>query len=192
MSRRSTAISSRSTRPTARSPGASRSCPTSNNYTITGAPRVAARQGVHRQRAAPNTRRAASSPPTTGQTGKKLWRFHTVPGNPADGFENDAMKTRRQDLGRRVVEARRRRHGVGCDHLRSDDQPGAVRHRQCRAVEPGGERPARHGETGEDNLYTSSIVAVDADTGEYAWHFQETPGGPLGLRSATRRSRSPT
>src|SRR5205085_6317842 len=26
-----------------------------------------------------------------------------------------------------------------------------------------------------DNLYTSSIVAVNADTGEYAWHFQETP-----------------
>jgi alcohol dehydrogenase (cytochrome c)/quinohemoprotein ethanol dehydrogenase len=26
-----------------------------------------------------------------------------------------------------------------------------------------------------DALYTGSIVAVDADTGEYAWHFQETP-----------------
>src|SRR5690606_19795905 len=25
-------------------------------------------------------------------TGKQLWRFHTVPGNPADGFENEAMK----------------------------------------------------------------------------------------------------
>src|SRR4029079_15725685 len=26
-----------------------------------------------------------------------------------------------------------------------------------------------------DNLYTSSIVAVNADTGQYAWHYQETP-----------------
>jgi quinohemoprotein ethanol dehydrogenase len=26
-----------------------------------------------------------------------------------------------------------------------------------------------------DALYTSSIVAVNADSGEYAWHFQETP-----------------
>src|SRR5262249_49887062 len=25
-------------------------------------------------------------------TGKQLWRFYVVPGNPADGFENDAMK----------------------------------------------------------------------------------------------------
>src|SRR5690606_37653897 len=27
-----------------------------------------------------------------------------------------------------------------------------------------------------DNLFLSSIVAVNADTGEYAWHFQTTPG----------------
>jgi len=26
-----------------------------------------------------------------------------------------------------------------------------------------------------DSLYTSSIVAVNADTGEYGWHYQETP-----------------
>lgn len=28
----------------------------------------------------------------SADTGQQLWRFHTVPGNPADGFENDAMK----------------------------------------------------------------------------------------------------
>lgn len=27
-----------------------------------------------------------------GQSGKHLWRFYTVPGNPADGFENKAME----------------------------------------------------------------------------------------------------
>lgn len=26
-----------------------------------------------------------------------------------------------------------------------------------------------------DNLFTASIVALDADTGRYVWHFQETP-----------------
>ena len=26
------------------------------------------------------------------ETGEQLWRFFTVPGNPADGFENDAMR----------------------------------------------------------------------------------------------------
>ena len=29
---------------------------------------------------------------------------------------------------------------------------------------------------GGDNLFISSIVAVDADTGQYRWHYQETPG----------------
>ena len=27
-----------------------------------------------------------------------------------------------------------------------------------------------------DNWFLSSIVAVNADTGTYAWHFQATPG----------------
>jgi quinohemoprotein ethanol dehydrogenase len=26
------------------------------------------------------------------ETGEQAWRFYTVPGNPADGFESDAMK----------------------------------------------------------------------------------------------------
>ena len=30
--------------------------------------------------------------------------------------------------------------------------------------------------SGGDNLYLSSIVALNADTGKYAWHYQETPG----------------
>ncbi len=29
---------------------------------------------------------------------------------------------------------------------------------------------------GGDNLFLCSIVAVDADTGDYAWHYQTTPG----------------
>ena len=29
---------------------------------------------------------------------------------------------------------------------------------------------------GGDNLYLSSIVALDPDTGDYKWHYQTTPG----------------
>src|SRR6185312_5355811 len=29
--------------------------------------------------------------------------------------------------------------------------------------------------TGEDNLFTASIVALDADTGKYVWHYQVNP-----------------
>jgi hypothetical protein len=29
---------------------------------------------------------------------------------------------------------------------------------------------------GGDNLFLASIVALNADTGEYVWHYQTTPG----------------
>ena len=29
---------------------------------------------------------------------------------------------------------------------------------------------------GGDNLFLCSVVALDADTGEYIWHYQTTPG----------------
>jgi quinohemoprotein ethanol dehydrogenase len=29
---------------------------------------------------------------------------------------------------------------------------------------------------GGDNLYLASLVALDADTGKYVWHYQENPG----------------
>ena len=35
---------------------------------------------------------------------------------------------------------------------------------------------AKRSPAGGDNLYLSSIVALNADTGDYAWHYQETPG----------------
>ena len=38
---------------------------------------------------------------------------------------------------------------------------------------------------GGDNLFLSSIVAVNADTGEYVWHYQENPG-ESGTTTATQ------
>ncbi len=38
------------------------------------------------------------------------------------------------------------------------------------------EDPAYRGSGGGDNLFLASIVAVNADTGRYVWHYQQTPG----------------
>ena len=37
---------------------------------------------------------------------------------------------------------------------------------------------------GGDNLFLSSVVAIDADTGAYAWHYQTTPGEAWDYNSA--------
>src|SRR5262249_54851928 len=36
--------------------------------------------------------------------------------------------------------------------------------------------PAHRSAGQGDNLFLASIVAVDADTGRYKWHYQEVPG----------------
>ena len=37
---------------------------------------------------------------------------------------------------------------------------------------------------GGDNLFLCSVVALDADTGEYVWHYQTTPGDAWDYNSA--------
>ena len=46
-------------------------------------------------------------------TGREVWRFYTVPGDPVEAFRKSRTRKGRQDLGGRVVEIRRRRFGVG-------------------------------------------------------------------------------
>ena len=52
--------------------------------------------------------------------------------------------------------------------LRRRREPRLLRHRQSRA---GLGRRVRRG----DNLYSDSVVALDADTGKLKWHYQFTP-----------------
>src|SRR6202047_2364688 len=61
----------------------------------------------------------------------------------------------------------RRRIGVDHRRLRSGDQSHLLGHRQWRAVD-GRQRPG-------DNLYTSSVIALDASTGKIKGHFQYHP-----------------
>ncbi|WP_239481945.1 PQQ-dependent dehydrogenase, methanol/ethanol family [Zestomonas insulae] len=113
------------------------------------------------------------------ETGKQAWRFHTVPGNPADGFENQAMA-----MAAKTWTGEWWKHGGGgtaWNSLTYDPQfnrvyigtgNGAPWNRKIRS--PGG----------GDNLFLSSIVALDADTGAYAWHYQTTPGEQWDYNSA--------
>jgi quinohemoprotein ethanol dehydrogenase len=105
------------------------------------------------------------------RTGRRLWRFYTVPGNPADGFENKAM-----EMAAKTWFGEWWKYGGGgtvWNSITYDPEfnvfylgvgNGAPWNRKIRSAGEG------------DNLFLASVVAVDADTGAYRWHYQENPG----------------
>jgi quinohemoprotein ethanol dehydrogenase len=105
------------------------------------------------------------------QSGKLLWRFYTVPGNPADGFEVPILK--------RAAESwhgewwRLGGGGTVWDAIVYDPHLNLV------YFGTGNGSPwnrAYRGSGGGENLFVASIIAVNADTGAYVWHYQEVPG----------------
>jgi alcohol dehydrogenase (cytochrome c) len=100
-------------------------------------------------------------------TGRERWRFHTVPapGEPgSDTWSGDAWKT-----------------GGGSVWLTGTYDP-ALNLTYWGTGNPGPDynRAQRPG----DNLYTDSVVALDADTGALRWHFQFTPNDPYDYDAA--------
>ena len=105
------------------------------------------------------------------ETGEFLWKFYIVPGNPADGFENEAM-----EMAAETWTGEWWKYGGGgnawhgftydadLDVVYIGTGNGAPWNRKVRS--PGG----------GDNLFLDSIVALDPDTGDYLWHYQNTPG----------------
>ena len=143
--------------------------PDQESYTITGAPRVANGLVLIGSGGAEYKARGYLAA-YDWKTGKEVWRFHTVPGNPADGFENEAMEKAAETWGGKWWELGG--GGTVWDSITYDPKTGLVYFGTGNA-EPW--NPAAHDRGEGDSLYTGSIVAVDAATGEYRWHFQETP-----------------
>jgi quinohemoprotein ethanol dehydrogenase len=105
------------------------------------------------------------------ETGKRVWRFYTVPGNPQERFENPAMemaaKTWSGDwwtLGGGGTVWDSMAYDPGLDLLYVGVGNGTPWNQRYRGSGTG------------DNLFLSSIVALDPDDGSYKWHYQTTPG----------------
>ncbi len=142
--------------------------PNQQDYTITGAPRIAKGKVFIGSGGAEYKARGYLAA-FDAQTGEELWRFHTVPGNPADGLENPAMEKAAKSWSGEWWKLGG--GGTVWDSITYDPATNLVLFGTGNA-EPW--NPAAAGREG-DSLYTSSVVAVNADTGAYAWHFQETP-----------------
>jgi quinohemoprotein ethanol dehydrogenase len=109
------------------------------------------------------------------ETGKRAWRFYTVPGDPKNPPADKAEAIERPTWHDWMNPDGTRRGGGGTAWNAFSYDPeqnliflgvgnGFPYNQNLRS--PGG----------GDNLFLSSIVAVKADTGEYVWHYQVTPG----------------
>lgn len=144
---------------------------TADAYTVTGAPRIVNGKVVIGNGGAEMSVRGYVTA-YDAVTGEQAWRFYTVPGNPADGFEDETQE--------RIAKTwtgewwdNGKGGGTAWDSFAFDPAlnllyigvgNGASWNQKIRSPEGG------------DNLFISSVVAVDADTGDYAWHYQTTPG----------------
>ncbi len=139
-------------------------------YTITGAPRVFGDKVVIGNGGADLGARGFVSA-WDAKTGKFLWKFFTVPGDPAKGFENAAM-----EMAAKTWTGEWWKLGGGgtvWDSISFDPELNLV------YIGTGNGSPvarAHRSPGGGDNLFLCSVVALDANSGEYRWHYQETPG----------------
>ena len=91
------------------------------------------------------------------EDGKELWRFYTVPGPGQPGFETWSAQWDK---------------GGGPAWLTGSYDPDL----NLIYWGTGNPNPDFYGDDRKgDNLYTGSLVALDADTGKLKWHFQFTP-----------------
>lgn len=140
-------------------------------YTITGAPRIVKGKVLIGNGGGEYGVRGYISA-YDAETGKLDWRFYTVPGDPSKPFEEPILK-----------EAAKTWHGEWWKHGGAGapvwDSMAYDPKLNLLYIGTGNSSPwnqAIRSPDDGDNLFLSSIIALNPDTGKYVWHYQETPG----------------
>jgi PQQ-dependent dehydrogenase (methanol/ethanol family) len=138
-------------------------------YTITGAPRIANGKVIIGNAGAEIGVRGYISAYDAAD-GRLLWRFHTIPGDPSLPYENEPLRaaaaTWTGDLYWKLGGA------TVWDGIVFEPKTNLVYFGTANGTPWVAEARSPQG---GDNLFANSIVALDADTGRYAWHYQVTP-----------------
>jgi quinohemoprotein ethanol dehydrogenase len=103
-------------------------------------------------------------------TGKQAWRFYTVPGSPDQNKGDAAMEHAATTWNGEYWKI-----GTGgsvWDSITFDKEFNRI---YLGTANAGPYDPDVRSPGGGDNLYTASIVALDANTGKYVWHYQVNP-----------------
>jgi quinohemoprotein ethanol dehydrogenase len=144
---------------------------TSLPYTITGVPRIVNGKVIIGNGGAEYRVRGYVTA-YDADTGKQLWRWWTVPGDPKKPYEQPelvaAAKTWNGDAYWQIGGG-----GTVWDSIVYDPELDTL------YIGTGNGNPwnqAIRSPGGGDNLFLSSIVALNPNTGAYKWHYQTTPG----------------
>jgi quinohemoprotein ethanol dehydrogenase len=103
-------------------------------------------------------------------TGKQAWRFYTVPGSPEENAGDPAM-----EAAARTWSGEYWKTGTGGTVWNTMIYDPELNRVYIGTGNSGPYDPAVRSPGDGDNLYLVSIVALDADTGKYVWHYQENP-----------------
>ncbi|MEM7081257.1 MAG: PQQ-dependent dehydrogenase, methanol/ethanol family [Pseudomonadota bacterium] len=142
----------------------------SKSYSITGAPRIVKDKVIIGNGGAEYGVRGYVSAYDL-DSGDMVWRFYTVPGNPTEGFEHDVLAMAADTWtgqwwtsggGGTVWDSMA--YDAELNQLYIGVGNGSPWNQRLRSPDGG------------DNLFLSSIVALNPDSGEYIWHYQTTPG----------------
>src|SRR5262249_14749691 len=138
-------------------------------YAITGAPRVAKGKVLIGQGGSEFSQRGYLSA-YDAETGKLDWRWYVVPGDPAKGPDGAASDNVMAAAAKTWSGQWWKTGGGGApwDSIIYDPATNHV----VMGTGSGAPWPAEiRAPGGGDHLYLSSIVALDLDTGQYAWHY---------------------
>jgi quinohemoprotein ethanol dehydrogenase len=113
-------------------------------------------------------------------SGRKLWRFYTVPGDPKAGYENQSMRLAAGTwtgewwkLGGGGVVWNAITYDPDFHVVYIGTGNGSPWNRKVRSPDGG------------DNLFIASIVALDEKTGAVKWYYQVNPGDTWDYDAAT-------
>jgi quinohemoprotein ethanol dehydrogenase len=142
--------------------------PRGEPYAITGAPRVVKGLVLIGNGGAEFSTRGYVSA-YDAETGRMIWRWYTVPGDPAKPFENPQMEMAAKTWGGQWWKSGG--GGTVWDAITYDPVTDLI----FIGTGNGGPWPAEIRDPGGkgDHLFLSSIVALKPMTGEYVWHYQQ-------------------
>ncbi|MDB5986319.1 MAG: PQQ-dependent dehydrogenase, methanol/ethanol family [Nevskia sp.] len=105
------------------------------------------------------------------ETGKQIWRWFAVPGDPSKGFEDKS-----QEAAAKTWKGEWWKYGGGGTVWNAMTYDPELNRIYLGTGNGGPWNQKLRSPGGGDNLYLCSVVALDADTGAYLWHYQTSPG----------------